>query len=75
MTWVKRPLLVSVHLERVDERQPQEVLVELPGLLGVAAAIRVVMETADDPPDAITRETRCCSVSASAASSGRRARA
>ncbi len=38
------------NLERVDQRQPEEFLVELPGLFRVATAIGVVMQSLDHAP-------------------------
>ena len=52
-TCVSRPVLVAVISKRVDERQAEEVLVELPRLLGVAAAIGVVMKALDQVSDVL----------------------
>ncbi len=53
-------------LERARERQPQEILIELPRLSRVAATICVVMQTLDHlrapvfaPPKFCTRSPRC----------------
>ena len=44
---VSRPVFVCADLEALHQRQAEEVLVELPRLLGIAAAIGVVMQSLD----------------------------
>jgi len=48
--------------ERIGERQTEEVLVEAPRFLGVAAAVRVVMQSFDhDPASIYCKVTNCWS--------------